>query len=565
MSVVNCQLMINETDMSAQYPLYGFTTQNETNRIPFAQIDILSVPAEDGTAQALPGLTIGSKVELLIGYDNESTSIFKGKIEDLRMMASEQHVIRLICKSAFNVLTKTNLNKIFHESKDSDIISQVCNIPGQSTFVESTSVTHKQVVSSNLSEWDFLVSRAELNGMVVFADGDTLKIQKPLVSTTPEKTYTYQDNVLKMQVTRNVQTQFKNVEYASWDAANQAKTAVTSAAPTQSNVRTLQGDEQSNAPDKKITLNNAVAQDALQVFADARHLKNRLAMIQGTITVLGQTGVLPGQFVNVAGLGAPLDGPVVVRAVAHEFDEGHWISTYMLGLDDEWFAEKVQQNQPGTSTGYLNQMHGLAIGVVTDNEDPEGAFRVRVRLPMIETETDGVWARVTHMDAGDGRGSVFFPEIGDEVLVGFIQNDTNNPVILGMLHSAAKASPIPGSNDNHIKGIQTRSGIKLLFDDDKKVAKMETPGGNILLLDEDDSGDVKLEDKNGNSITLNSSGIAIKDMSGNEINMTSSGIEIKSPNITLSASASLSMSGSGSAKVEASGTLTLKGGMVMIN
>ncbi len=565
MSVVNCQLMINDSDASAQFPLLGFTSQSEINRIPFAQIDILSVPAADGTAQALPGLTIGSTIEIRIGYDNETASIFKGKLEDIRLIASEQHVIQLLCKSAFNVLAKTNLNKIFHEKKDSDIISEVCNLQGLSTFIESTNVTHKQVVCSNLSEWDFMVSRAELNGLVAFADGDTLKIQKPLISTTPEKTYTYQDNVLRMTVNRNVQTQFKTVEYASWDAANQAKTTVTSNAPTQDNVRTLQGNEQNNAPDKKITLNNAVPQDALQVFADSRQLKNRLAMLQGSIAVLGETGVLPGQFVNVAGLGNPIDGPVVIRAVAHEFDEGNWTTTYMLGLEDEWFAEKVQKNQPGTDSGYLNQVLGLVIGVVTDNEDPDGAFRVRVRLPMIETETDGIWARVTHMDAGDGRGSVFFPEIGDEVLVGFIQNDTNNPVIMGMLHSAAKASPIPGSNDNHIKGLQTRSGIKLLFNDDKKVASLETPGGNILLLDEDDTGDVKLEDKNGNSITLNSSGIAIKDMSGNEINMTSSGMELKATNITLSASASLNMSGSGSAKVEASGTLTLKGAMVMIN
>ena len=90
----------------------------------------------------------------------------------------------------------------------------------------------------------------------------------------------------------------------------------------------------------------------------------------------------------------------------------------------------------------LAPVAGLQAGVVTDNEDPAGEFRVRVRLPLVNDGDDGVWARVASLDAGAERGFFFRPEIGDEVLLGFLDDDPRQPVLLGMLHSSALAAPL---------------------------------------------------------------------------------------------------------------------------
>jgi hypothetical protein len=82
-------------------------------------------------------------------------------------------------------------------------------------------------------------------------------------------------------------------------------------------------------------------------------------------------------------------------------------------------------------------------------------------------------------------------------------------VVLGMLHSSAKATPLAPSNDNHVKGYTSRSGIALTFDDEKKSLTLATPGGNTLVLD-DDSGGITISDRNGNKIVLSSDGIAIE-------------------------------------------------------
>ena len=94
-------------------------------------------------------------------------------------------------------------------------------------------------------------------------------------------------------------------------------------------------------------------------------------------------------------------------------------------------------------------------------------------------------------------------------MVGFLDDDPRRPVMLGMLHSSAKAAPLAPSNDNHRKGYTTRSGIELMFDDDKKSLTLATPGGNRLVLGDDAKG-ITIEDQNGNRIVLSSSGIKIE-------------------------------------------------------
>ena len=77
------------------------------------------------------------------------------------------------------------------------------------------------------------------------------------------------------------------------------------------------------------------------------------------------------------------------------------------------------------------------------------------------TRTTASGRACASLDAGDDRGFFFRPEIGDEVVVGFLDDDPRRAVILGMLHSSAKAAPLAGSDDNHEKVYQSRSKMKL--------------------------------------------------------------------------------------------------------
>jgi uncharacterized protein involved in type VI secretion and phage assembly len=189
--------------------------------------------------------------------------------------------------------------------------------------------------------------------------------------------------------------------------------------------------------------------------------------------------------------------------------------------------------------------------------DPGNEHRIRVKVPLAGMDEQGVWARLATLDAGDKRGTVFRPEVDDEVVLGFFHADPGQPVVLGMLHSSANAPPIDETSDNDEKGYVSRSKIALRFDDKKKVAILETPGGNRLTLS-DDKGGIMLEDQNGNSITMNSDGIALAS--------SKKAVKVKAKtDFKVEATGNAEIKGTQGLTIKAGGSLTVKGSTVMIN
>ena len=181
----------------------------------------------------------------------------------------------------------------------------------------------------------------------------------------------------------------------------------------------------------------------------------------------------------------------------------------------------------------------------------------------MDNQGEGIWVRVATLDAGDKRGSFFRPEIDDEVIVGFINGNPNEAVILGMMNSSAKPAPLTASDNNHEKGFVTRSKIKFLFNDDKKSASLETPGGKKIILD-DDAGVIHFEDENGNKVVADSGGITLD--SPKDIILKATGdIRFEGMNISVKANAQFKAEGSAGAEISTSAVAVLKGSMVQIN
>ena len=263
------------------------------------------------------------------------------------------------------------------------------------------------------------------------------------------------------------------------------------------------------------------------------------------------------------GLGARFNGKAFVSGVRQDYDMAYgWKTQAQFGHTLDWFADEVKITSPKAG-GLLPGVIGLHVGIVTDNEDPDGEQRVRVKMPYISGDDEGVWARMALADAGNNRGLFFRPEVGDEVVLGFLYDDPRQPVILGMLHSSAMATPISPSNDNHQKGYTSREQMKLIFDDEKKSIQIETPGGNKITIS-DEAKSITLEDQNSNKIEMNDSGITITAAKKLELKGGTE-LAIGGPQIKLSGDTSVEIKGGGSTKVEASGSLTLKGSVVNIN
>ena len=118
-------------------------------------------------------------------------------------------------------------------------------------------------------------------------------------------------------------------------------------------------------------------------------------------------------------------------------------------------------------TDHRRRPVGAVIGIVTNNTDPEGTGRVKVRFPWLHDTVESHWARIAQPYAGPGRGSFWLPEVGDEVCVVFDRNDPNHPYILGGLWNGWDTVPEPGNPDgkDDTKIWETRNGHKIKFED----------------------------------------------------------------------------------------------------
>ncbi len=199
------------------------------------------------------------------------------------------------------------------------------------------------------------------------------------------------------------------------------------------------------------------------------------------------------------------------------------------------------------------------------DQDPAGEFRVLVTLPLLQTQGDlGVWARFGSFYASKGIGSNFYPEIGDEVVLAFLDGDPRYPVVLGSLYSKVNPPPYTPAAANNIKSFMTKSKLHIDFIEDNPEILITTPANQSVDIN-DKTGAITITDKNGNSITLDSNGITLK--SASDITLQASG-SIKmtaGANVEISASAAFTAQAQSSAKITATGTVQVSGAMVQLN
>ena len=168
-------------------------------------------------------------------------------------------------------------------------------------------------------------------------------------------------------------------------------------------------------------------------------------------------------------------------------------------------------------------------------EDESGELRVRVKIGALAgADKDLVYARLSQVDAGADRGMVFRPEVGDEVVIGFVNQDPRFPVILGSLHSSGQAPPddwMP-AEENERRGIRTKGGSELTFVDGESVSiSIRTPNGNMVVLDEGAKG-ITIEDQKKNKLILNKDGVQL--ISKGDLTIEASGsIKIKGSSVDI--------------------------------
>jgi uncharacterized protein involved in type VI secretion and phage assembly len=333
-------------------------------------------------------------------------------------------------------------------------------------------------------------------------------------------------------------------------------------------------------PDEyRLQTSGQISKEQIKNWTDSKLQRAALSAFECRFKFQGSEKAVVGSMIEVAGMGDRFNGNAFISSVRQIIKEGYWLTEVKTGYSSEWFSEEVMNIESPPAAGLTASVQGFHYGIVKKiHEDPDSQTRVLIELPLMEN-SEGIWARLANIYASNSFGTFFMPEVNDEVIVGFLNDDTDFPVILGSLYSSKNTPPYTPDEENTIKAIVTKSELKLEFNDDKKIITILTPAGNTICLSDDDES-ITIEDQNKNKVTFSSDGIVMDSKShiklkateditieagGNLTMKATSNVDISGLQISSTADTSYSASGNASAEFTSSGTCTVKGAMVMIN
>jgi len=563
--------------------------EKRINRISMAKIVLLDGSASTGKFEASSSSSFVPGMDLTIeaGYDNSNTLIFKGIItsQSIRIDGLIGSALEVECRDEAVKMIVGRKSLTYSKKKDSDIISSIIgSYPALTASVTATENVWPEQVQYYVTDWDYILSLAEANGLIVTTLNGKVSVNKPNANTSPALTITYGDNMLEFDAGMDAITQLGTVKASTWDYKTQAVISQEStndvAGPGNISSKKLSGVIGLSEYDLQTPASLQSAD--LGSWAKAQLVKSEYSKIRGRVKFQGSSLVDPALYVTLAGLGDRFSGDYLVSGVSHQIAEGNWTTEVHVGLSPVWFTEEPDVMSP-PAAGLLPGARGSFTGTVKKRyEDPDSQFRILVSVPLFDANGDGIWARLSNFYSTAGAGAFFLPEVGDEVVLGFLNEDPRYPIILGSVYSSTKIKPFEGltpNEKNSKKAIVSKSGIYVEFDDDQKIFTIATPGKNTVIISDKDKK-ITVQDENSNSIVMSADGITIKsakdvNIEGQNINLkaqtgvsiAASGgdVKVSGVNIKETAQAEYSAEGSATAKISAGMQLTMKAAMIMIN
>lgn len=325
-------------------------------------------------------------------------------------------------------------------------------------------------------------------------------------------------------------------------------------------------------------MSNIVTDSVSEAGDVATALRERMdsTVTQARGEVLGNPTLVPGMKLTVKGVGATFGGDYVLTSVEHVYTTRAYVTRFHAGTRSPSGLVDL--------LGAAPRFHGATIGIVTNNRDPDGMSRVKLKLPMVSDELETDWARVVSAGAGAARGLQIIPAVNDEVLVVFDGGDTRHPIVIGGLWNGKDAPPkkpeeATASGATKVWHLQTAAGHKLTFDEreagkefvtillkDGKtklhlgVDKVELWGGTQTVHVKTGQSNITLDQNNVNVESMN---ISLKASSA--VKIEGATVEVKAQTTAKVAGTIVDVQGQGPVNVQGGGPVSIKGTLVKIN
>ncbi len=503
----------------------------------------------------------GSEVKLLSG---EITGIEP----QLRQGIGPTLILRGYDKS--HRLNRDKKTRSFLQMTDSDIAKKVAQSAGLRNQVDSTSEVYDYVLQHNQTDWEFLIERAGRVGFRVLVKDDTLHFQQFPDNTEETPELEWAVNLLEFDARLTTARQVSEVIVQGWDPDKQQQIVgqATRANDVPEIGESQQGGQASEqafgGSSREIIVDRPVSTQAeADTLAQAICDEIGQGFVEAECMCFGNPEVQAGAMVTMNGLGDRFSGSYRVTHASHRYDESGYRTEFTVGGRH---ASTISEVLSSINDDGFRQ--GAVLGVVTNNEDPDDECRVKVKIPSIKDSEESAWARLIATGAGKDRGLQWLPEVNDEVLIVFENNDINRPLVIGGLWSAKNNPPLPSSGclDSgkvNTRQIVTRSGTKIVLEDDDNIITISNPDESYHL--KISEKDTKIEIISGGDISVEAQQNATVKTQG-DVNVEATGnVSVKGQQVEVSANTNAKITASANMNLEASGIMTIKGAQVKLN
>ena len=539
---------------------------------------------------------IGAEVTILLNRQGGAVQqVFNGELVAIGTDQSPTglHELVLTCYDKAHRMARKSVLKTYQKQGYGDIVQTIASQNGLSAEVDPAINTIKfDHLTQTTDDASFLTQLCRRSGVHWRVEGSKLKLfaAKP---GQPVAKLKWGEDLLRFR-TRYSATEFNDdVTVRGWDPASKKEiSGIASAAPGHhgsSGLHSQQGDVKRLGLAKRSSSRAVVvSQNEAEQVAKALRERATTAEIVARGETFGDPRLVPGTFVEIEGVGTRLKGTYFLTSVEHVYNTQGYVTRFTTGPSAaSTLLDLVGSGGAGNGAAatLTTLTEGLMIGLVTNNKDPDGLGRVRVKFPAESSDEESAWARMATFASGNGQGATFMPQIDTEVVVMFESGDRRRPIVLGSLWNGKDKPPL--SADKFLSGnkvvqwqMKTAGGQTLTFDEtpgEEKVSIVLPDGNTKLILNADKvelwsnsknlevkSGQASLLLANGKDVTLQGMNVTIKATQALKLEGLSVEVAAKT-SAKLEGSASVEVKGGASAKLTASGIAEVAGSLVKIN
>jgi len=433
----------------------------EINKIPWAMITLIDGDFSGAGFQISddPFFAVGEKIKISHSSYADDKPMFEGFVvkQDIRADSDRSFLTVELRDPAF-VHTHHRESKAYSDDKsDKAIIEEIIKVSN----IAMPENTFSPMVRYNCTDWDFVVSRSDVNGCCVLVKNGKIEVKdrKNFLGQQEDNglsihEISYEEKTIydfHMEMDGREQYQKvsatllnnKTFEGKSEDIEVEEKGLFTA------QEQTVNYDNTEKFCRRKKILFHPVpslnGEQEAKKWAESQFYKERLARLKGRLKMDGKKGedaekdIWPGDVIDIQNIAKRFDGKKIVTGVRHQISENGWYVEVQFGTSTDWFTARddIEDLPAG---GLLPAIHGLHIGKIIKRKckyeiekDEQFYIDYEVEFPITSEEQKENYTILARQIFTNRESQKFFEE-KDIVILGFLNDDPRHAVILGVIN-----------------------------------------------------------------------------------------------------------------------------------